>query len=119
RVLGALDHRVADTLGGLLDAVADLALADLLGAGLDLTGRGLDLGIVSRRRQTHRGQQDRDAERDAEARHGVDLPADPRAWPHRTSALTGVTRSQATRMEGGGDGPFCQLEYPRQPMQRA
>src|SRR4029450_512651 len=56
-VLGALGPRVPDALGRVLDAVADLTLADLLGAALHLVGGGLDLGIVGRRRPQGRGQE--------------------------------------------------------------
>src|SRR4029450_11667091 len=45
----ALRHRVANTLARLFDSSTDLTIADLLGAGLHLLGRGLDLGVVGRR----------------------------------------------------------------------
>src|SRR5262249_42074605 len=47
-VLRALHDRVADSLERLLEARADLSVADLAGAGLHLLGRDLDLRIVSR-----------------------------------------------------------------------
>src|SRR3989304_4467064 len=45
RELRALDDGLADPLGGFLGALEDLALADLLGAALDLAGGGLDLRV--------------------------------------------------------------------------
>src|SRR5439155_1206925 len=52
--LGALDDGVADALGSLLNALADLARADLLGAGLHLLGGGLHFRVV--RPEGWRGQ---------------------------------------------------------------
>src|SRR5258705_13088507 len=45
-VLGALDHRVADALGGLLHARPDRPVAALLGALLHLLGRLVHPGLV-------------------------------------------------------------------------
>src|SRR6185436_2253772 len=61
-VLRAFGDRVADALGRLADAFADLAVGDLLGAALDLFGGGLHLRIVGREGESRCEERERERE---------------------------------------------------------
>src|SRR5262249_10910426 len=68
-VLCALDNRVADALEHLLEALADLAVANLAGAVLNLLRCGLDLRIVSRARRQGRAHDQRRGQHEREKLH--------------------------------------------------
>src|SRR6266542_4270574 len=74
RVLGALDHGLADPLGRVLDPLTDLALADLLGPRLDGARRLLDLRVVGGVHQQDRPGEDRHHECQRERFYRITSP---------------------------------------------
>src|SRR3990172_45117 len=69
RELRAFDDGLADPLGCVLDALADLPFADLLGAGLHLLGGGLHLGLVGGDGGQRRARDQRAGEHDDSESH--------------------------------------------------
>src|SRR2546428_2696509 len=104
--LRALDDGVADALGGLLDAGAELAVTDLLRAGLDLAGGRFDLRFVSGRRRRRRpADQGRQRDRDGQQSLGGHGGLPPRVLTPLRVPRGGRRRRVRRLSPGGRVGP--------------